>query len=742
MHLKKIECIKNIKKTTNVGAAFMRRYKLHEISGSKRRKEQRNSRTKLSAEFNRQARGLLGHELATSTAISLWEVKDRILLTEIENGSLIGAGYKENSSEDELVISDTKPNTEKDIHSDNCESVEKFEGNASGTMGSNTMPRITGRNIEGRKKRTHEQMVKWKFSARQAVHVLVERLDETIKGANAKDILFYGRCGSGRLGVFYYAARNSNGIRVVAILIELPRNNSRGKYHHIGIVRYVAHPGSLQGRALTECDVVKFCACSNIRSTQSCGHNEICDSVPEISTTVFNVLSKTIATRNMSEESNSWNSVIYGNRAVGTSAIWMAIRSSAWNVHMPNFIPVIESRNIKVSKVISQRLRCTSCRRINSNRGTCEHEKSVLHEIKNIEKENEATDRFYKNDEECIEKEDQCEESSNMNSKESESVRNKYESILPRRAIPCPADKQAVNDLLSAVSQRKRELRYNGMDLNESMYTAFDVSRTCMQCQIILNHDKCTVVKRSAVLHTLINGTINITVEDIFCHRCGVHIAFDGRDCAMFAATKKVICHRELMDYRVYQVCMLEGTFREAYELSAEVSKSSSAVHVRLGGPLASNRRTSSTAFSAFLSTIALPAEHILSKVFSCQKCREIHNDGSKTMRAIVMDGTATEILGNLPKFERPAMLIDSASDTTKLQYLFPPAKARGFFNLLLRSASSSAYDDYFEMKIAYQRTCDQVSRKIYPNSASEVSVEAIAVTRLLQICYEESDLK
>ena len=114
---------------------------------------------------------------------------------------------------------------------------------------------------------------------------------------------------------------------------------------------------------------------------------------------------------------------------------------------------------------------------------------------------------------------------------------------------------------------------------------------------------------------------------------------------------------------------MVGGTFREAYEPSKRVSRSPSAEHVRLERPQLANRRSTSSAFSSFLSIIALPPENVLSRVFACSKCEEERSDGSKFVRAIVMHGTATGSLGDLPHYDHPTMLAEAATDSTKLQF-------------------------------------------------------------------------
>lgn len=45
-------------------------------------------------------------------------------------------------------------------------------------------------------------------------------------------------------------------------------------------------------------------------------------------------------------------------------------------------------------------------------------------------------------------------------------------------------------------------------------------------------------------------------------------------------------------------------------------------------------------------------------------------------------------------------------------------------------------------MKVVDQRTSDQVRRILYPSSIVEGSVESLVLRRMLQIAYNESDLK
>lgn len=95
-----------------------------------------------------------------------------------------------------------------------------------------------------------------------------------------------------------------------------------------------------------------------------------------------------------------------------------------------------------------------------------------------------------------------------------------------------------------------------------------------------------------------------------------------------------------------------------------------------------------SDAFAAFLGTVALTGENLLGTVFNCTNCEDTCIDGSKLLKSVVLDGTATGILGDLLQFKREAILAESVKDSRKLQFLFAPAKTRPNLNNFLPRAT------------------------------------------------------
>lgn len=108
------------------------------------------------------------------------------------------------------------------------------------------------------------------------------------------------------------------------------------------------------------------------------------------------------------------------------------------------------------------------------------------------------------------------------------------------------------------------------------------------------------------------------------------------------------------------------STFRDAYEMSA------SARFLRWGGhALSCNRPNSNTAFGLYLRSIEYPDENRLSRVFSCGTCEEKDSNGKVVMKGVVVDRTATGVLGALPEYYRPRIQIVAPRNTTISQYLF-----------------------------------------------------------------------
>lgn len=96
-------------------------------------------------------------------------------------------------------------------------------------------------------------------------------------------------------------------------------------------------------------------------------------------------------------------------------------------------------------------------------------------------------------------------------------------------------------------------------------------------------------------------------------------------------------------------------TFRDAYDIGHNLSSSTSSSLSRWGGfPSHKNRQQANSAFSSFLRTIEYPSSEKISSMFTCSTCEKQNEEGKSVLRAVVLDGTATGVLGKLPAFRRP----------------------------------------------------------------------------------------
>lgn len=163
----------------------------------------------------------------------------------------------------------------------------------------------------------------------------------------------------------------------------------------------------------------------------------------------------------------------------------------------PKFVPVVEARDRKhLYMPLSRRVRCTDCRRVAANRGTCEHEECVIKAAKLLntqtseerdtiignemdngtaaDSEGEAPDEEEGN---CLGGASSCDET------QKDDV--DYVARLPRRIMPCISDFTASVDLFFGVSEsiteakRKQDNDANngdGEDVNDAdhMYVVYD----------------------------------------------------------------------------------------------------------------------------------------------------------------------------------------------------------------------------------------------------------------------------
>jgi len=184
-------------------------------------------------------------------------------------------------------------------------------------------------------------------------------------------------------------------------------------------------------------------------------------------------------------------------------------------------------------------------------------------------------------------------------------------------------------------------------------------------------------------------GTVIIAVIDKRCPVC-LRIAFyDGRDNGIFCISDRTAVTRELLDTRLYDICCVGNTFRDT--LSSWKAKATRAsAKIVPGGLLPTlKQRQGRKAFTCFLARLKFPTKAELEGLFSCPKCSVRDADGVPHLDAVVMDGTATGILGALPKFTRNTVTVSAPRSLPEQQYLLPPPKLRAFISEVLSSAYS-----------------------------------------------------
>lgn len=270
-------------------------------------------------------------------------------------------------------------------------------------------------------------------------------------------------------------------------------------------------------------------------------------------------------------------------------------------------VPVIETlASKKMSKELSRRLRCTACRRSPEKRGICPHETGVLKAAEELDEK--GTTEM-------------------MDDVQPGSAKLSYVSILPRRAVPCKSGRIAIRNVIDALAKHRFERNKKGHVDKEGVgmipngtfpldYEACDLIRNCTNCgQTLIGKGpgkNCSHIPRIVKLHTFIYGTTYITVMDLQCHFCNSRTLFDGRDDALFAASKTTVFSRELMDFWLYCVTIQGQTFREFFDASRQIAENQYAKYANWGGfPLNIKILASNKAFS-------------LNRLLTCPTCENV----------------------------------------------------------------------------------------------------------------------
>lgn len=88
----------------------------------------------------------------------------------------------------------------------------------------------------------------------------------------------------------------------------------------------------------------------------------------------------------------------------------------------------------------------------------------------------------------------------------------------------------------------------------------------------------------------------------------------------------------------------------------------------------------------------------------------------------MVLDGTATGVMKDLPAYDRPSLIVESAKDTEKFQYVNSSQKVCNFLGSIFKAASYAFSLDRFKVRIPDQTTCYNLFKCIGPSQTSNLA--------------------
>lgn len=206
------------------------------------------------------------------------------------------------------------------------------------------------------------------------------------------------------------------------------------------------------------------------------------------------------------------------------------------------------------------------------------------------------------------------------------------------------------------------------------------------------------------------------------CKKCNQLTLFDSRGSAVLVSSMYNVYLRELLDVLMYQIVCLGGTFREGYDLMKFQSHTASMRFARWGGfDLVCRRRSTSNTFAIFLRVIEYPPDVLNDKVFRCTTGETSDASGKVMMYGLVIDGTATGILGDLPKLQRPQININAAKGTASQQFIFRHQHVRRYFVTMFKLAKKFEYHSQFAMDLLTKSIVDIVEHALFDGIADEL---------------------
>lgn len=95
--------------------------------------------------------------------------------------------------------------------------------------------------------------------------------------------------------------------------------------------------------------------------------------------------------------------------------------------------------------------------------------------------------------------------------------------------------------------------------------------------------------------------------------------------------------------------------------------------------------------------------------MFTCNVFEEDDGQGRRDMRRVVMDGTATGVLGALPDFERPKVHVHGVTNTAPSQYIIPRLEIRAVLGAMFNKSGRCQKSDTFTFDLSPMSACQEI---------------------------------
>ena len=158
---------------------------------------------------------------------------------------------------------------------------------------------------------------------------------------------------------------------------------------------------------------------------------------------------------------------------------------------------------------------------------------------------------------------------------------------------------------------------------------------------------------------------------------------------------------KELLNCWIYKACAKGSIFQDCLDTWFERTSSVNAMKNRLGKEKPVGRHQVNYACSLFLKRLCFPSPKHLTSPFSCSECEWRAKDGDLTCNTVIMDGTATGIFGELPKFARWTKAVPSVSPSIALyQYVMKTTNRRLYKDSVLLSVRKRLHSPKFFARV------------------------------------------